>query len=87
MNNNSLTYKMKSWIEKLTSDLDANESIILNKLNDFPGNKEIVKVALDDIEKLPPQEEVVKTVVDFLEWYSTGKITGIKVVKNESKSK
>ena len=87
MNNNSLTYKMKSWIEKLTSDLGANESIVLNKLEDFPGNKEIVAAALEDIEKLPLQEEVGKAVVDFLEWYSTGKITGIKVALNESKSK
>lgn len=87
MNKDSLTYKMKSWIEKLTADIDADKSIVLNKLKDFPGNQEIARIAVDDIERLPGQEEIVKTVIDFLEWYSTGKITGIKVMKNESKSK
>lgn len=86
MANQSLTMKMKSWIEKLTKDLVDKESYVLNKLGDFPGNKQIVKYALQDITKLPVQSEVGKEVVNFLEWYSTGKITGIKVDVNESRS-
>lgn len=81
----SLTSKIKDWIETLTKDIDENKEGVLTKLKDFPGNQKIVEYAIEDIEKLPQNNLTGKTIIDFLEWYSTGTITDIKVELNENK--
>lgn len=79
----SLTEKMTLWIGTLTKDICEDKEKVLNKVESFPGDKEIVKFAIEDLGKLPKNNIVGQCLIDFIEWYNTGSISGIKAELNE----
>lgn len=81
----SLTEKITKWIGVLTKDICENKEKVLEKVKDFPGDQNIITYAIEDLEKLPKNNIVGQCLVDFIEWYSTGVVSGIKVELNEIK--
>lgn len=84
----SFTARAKPWLNKFINDLADDVEQVKQKARNFPGNKEVIEVALDrGPECLNPKDPYVcKEIFNFIEWYSTGKISNIEVTYNEKQS-
>lgn len=75
------TERMKPFLNVLTFDLINNKSKVKEKSIDFPGNTGIINQLIEKgIESFSAEDvQACKEIFNFIEWYSTGKISEIEV--------
>lgn len=80
------TERAKPWLNTFTFDLAQTPEKVIDRIKDFPGNQEMVSVALKQgLEVIDPKDPAVaKELFNFIEWYSTGKVSKIEVTYNEN---
>lgn len=75
------TSKMKPFLNTLTFDLINNKTKVKEKLVKFPGDNKIINQLINKgIESFSSEDtKACKEIFNFVEWYSTGKISEIEV--------
>ena len=65
------------WLNKFIKDLATSKGVVLKTVDEFPGDKDLVKKALEKgPEFLDPRDaKACKEIFNFVEYYSTGAIS------------
>ena len=77
-NDDTYTILVSKYLNNFINDLAENREKVLKKLEEYPGKNHMLieKAILDGPDKLPQADaEVCKDVFNFIEFYSTGKIS------------
>lgn len=82
-----LTQEVTVWLNKFINDLAMNEQKVLNAVELFPGDQEIVKKAIvEGPDKLSKEDaDACREIINFVEFYATGSISNLGVVSNASR--
>lgn len=80
MDDISFTKLFSKWLNIFLNDLDSQEDKILEKVETFPGNKEIVRKAIQDFDSFDKKDEsIASEIVNFIEYYATGNFHPMEV--------
>ena len=84
-----LTQEVAVWLNKFINDLAMDQKKVLNAVELFPGDKEVVKKAIvDGPDKLSKEDaNICREIINFVEFYSTGSISNLGVISNASRKK
>ena len=77
-NDDTYTALVSKYLNKFINDLSENREKVLKKLEEYPGKNHLLieKAILEGPDKLPATDaDVCKDVFNFVEFYSTGKIS------------
>lgn len=82
-----LTQEVAVWLNKFINDLATNMKKVLDAVELFPGDKEIVKKAITDGPETLSKEDAntCREIINFVEFYSTGSISNLGVISNASR--
>lgn len=77
-NDDTYTMLVSKYLNTFINDLAENKEKVLKKLEEYPGKNHMLieKAILEGPDKLPQADaEVCKDVFNFIEFYSTGRIS------------
>lgn len=77
-NDDTYTMLVSKYLNTFINDLAENKEKVLKKIEEYPGKNHMLieKAILEGPDKLPQADaDVCKDIFNFIEFYSTGKIS------------